>query len=375
MEKITFNKAALYTDCRHFPGDKPCVFHKNEQVVCSKCNYYLPIETKILITKLDAMGDVLRTTFLLPILVRKYPDAHITWIVSKKSKDVLKGNHLIDRIWLYEDSFLALANEKFDIVINLDLSQKSLDLAAYAKANKKYGFIKDEKGCVVPLNETAKKWLCMSAFDNVKKENKDTYQKLAADVCEVEFNKENIIVPLEDEAVTYAQKFFEEHKLFNKTIVGLNIGSGARWVSKRWPVSHWEALAKLLSKAEFHLVIFGGPEEEEIEKELLKHSKAISTGTNNTIERFFALITQIDIMVTGDTLGLHAALGLNKKIVALFGPTSPQEIEMYGKGEKIVVPRHCISCYKTSCENDEKDCLELISPEEVYRAVIDLSKK
>ena len=49
----------LKTDCKHFPGDKPCKPNKLENKKCDDCEYYSPIKFKILIIKLDAVGDVL----------------------------------------------------------------------------------------------------------------------------------------------------------------------------------------------------------------------------------------------------------------------------------------------------------------------------
>ena len=69
----------LKLDCRFFYGDKPCIFNKTEGIVCDDCNYYSPIKMKILIVKLDAIGDVLRTTSILPPLKKEYPDSYITW--------------------------------------------------------------------------------------------------------------------------------------------------------------------------------------------------------------------------------------------------------------------------------------------------------
>ena len=52
--------------CRYFLGDRPCKWHKKEGVSCV-CRYFTPVQENILIIKLDAVGDVLRTTCLLPI--------------------------------------------------------------------------------------------------------------------------------------------------------------------------------------------------------------------------------------------------------------------------------------------------------------------
>ena len=54
----------LHTDCRHYQGSMPCVFHKREGRLCDGCVDYDPIRSRILIVKLAAIGDVLRTDWL-----------------------------------------------------------------------------------------------------------------------------------------------------------------------------------------------------------------------------------------------------------------------------------------------------------------------
>ncbi len=77
------------TDCRYFVGEKPCVFHKEHGVKCNDCKYYSPVRERILIIKMGAKGDVLRSTSILTGLKEKYPDSHITWVVEKGSQELL----------------------------------------------------------------------------------------------------------------------------------------------------------------------------------------------------------------------------------------------------------------------------------------------
>jgi heptosyltransferase-2 len=117
-------KYNVLTDCLHFPLDRPCQFHKRSGELCRCENYEalpsvkLPASvTKILIIKLDAMGDVLRTTFMLPGLKEKYGNISVTWVVAPVSVEALEGNPLIGRIWPFgKDVFCLIASEKFDIV-------------------------------------------------------------------------------------------------------------------------------------------------------------------------------------------------------------------------------------------------------------------
>ena len=76
-------------------------------------------------------------------------------------------------------------------------------------------------------------------------------------------------------------------------------------------------------------------------------------------------------MVSGDTIAMHIAIALRKLVVAIFGPTCAQEIELYGRGRKIVSKLECSPCYKREC-NKEINCMSTISLDEVYHAVLDL---
>ena len=82
---------------------------------------------------------------------------------------------------------------------------------------------------------------------------------------------------------------------------------------------------------------------------------------------FFAMVALCDLVVCGDTMAMHAALGLKKNVVAIFGPTSYNEIEMYGRGIKIV-SMECNCCYKPDC-NKKVKCMDKVSVENVLDAI------
>src|SRR4028118_659784 len=82
------------SDCRYYVGEKPCRFKCDH----NGCTHFEPFGTRILIIKLGAIGDVLRTTPLLPILKARYPQSHITWLVEEAAAPLLRGNRYIDKV-------------------------------------------------------------------------------------------------------------------------------------------------------------------------------------------------------------------------------------------------------------------------------------
>jgi len=82
---------------------------------CEGCKFYDKISKKILIIKLGAMGDVIRTTPLIPLIRKKYPNSQITWLVGEQSKELAKA----DRVLVYNlDNVLRLQKEEFDVVFS-----------------------------------------------------------------------------------------------------------------------------------------------------------------------------------------------------------------------------------------------------------------
>jgi heptosyltransferase-2 len=73
-------------------------------------------------------------------------------------------------------------------------------------------------------------------------------------------------------------------------------------------------------------------------------------------------------------VALHIAIALKKFTVAIFGPTCDKEVELYGRGIKIISPIDCRPCYKKQCTRDI-NCMDLIKPEEVFTAVQKLLSK
>lgn len=373
----------IKTDCIHFPIDRPCRFHKEQGIKCGACDHYVPVTApaggaaeEILIIKLGAMGDVLRTTFLLPGLRNKYPRSRITWIVAAGSTGVLEGNPFLSAVVPLNDKVYALlAAKKFDIVVNLDLSPVSISLATLAMARKRIGYWLNGWRRVQYSNRFAREWLSMSAFDDLKKANTRTYQYWMAKIAGLPRVDYEICTPLADDAVARAAAFAKKHKIGGKPVVGINPGAGGRWQLKKWSDKGYGELLKRCAAAGYTVLLYGGPEEEKLLASYLRKAKgaAVSTGTANALPDFFALLDLCDVLVTGDTMAMHAALGLKKKVVAIFGPTSAAEIELYGRGRKVVSSVPCACCYRTECPVTP-NCMETITADAVWTALTSLMK-
>lgn len=359
-------------DCRFFKGERPCSPYK----LCGGCPDYKPFGKRILIIKLGAIGDVLRTTPLLSALKNKWPESFITWLTFPESMDVLKYNPFIDCILAYNlASALRLEVECFDMLLCLDKMPDATALINKIKAGEKKGFCMGEKGELLPLNKQAEYAYRLGLDDKLKfKENKKTYQEMVFEIAGIPYNREEYILKFSPQENAYTNSLRKRYKLGKNKVVGLNTGCGKIFDTKKWTIDGFVKVARFLDKMKVKTLLLGGPEEVGRNKEISKRLKgrAVHAGCDNTMRQFMSIVDLCDCIVTADTIALHLAIALRKKVIALFGATSGEEIDLYNRGEKIIADTPCSPCYKSICLDKNNICMESITPEMVSGAIMKL---
>ena len=272
-----------------------------------------------------------------------------------------------------QKQFCVFIVEEFDVVINLDSAQNSAVLASTAKGSEKIGYGLDARGNVFPFNIEAVTWLEMGAFDDLKKKNTRSFQDLMIDLCRLKTTKKEIIVELSEEELGFARFFAKQFGLDHQSLkIGMNTGASGRWQFKQWTREGYEKLIRLLlERTSASILLYGGPPEKERNEYLSKlhPTRVVNTGTDNSLRMFFALVTLSDLFLTGDTLALHVATALKKKVIALFGPTSAAEIDSYnGQIIKVQANLDCLVCYKPRCDFNP-NCMNSITPEQIFSII------
>ena len=341
-----------YSNCKFFKGDVPCKEHKLKGKRCP-CESYTPIDKKILIIKLGAAGDVIRTTPILYPLKKHYSNSYIVWI--SYYPELLPS--LIDEpLGFSLQSILRILAEEFDILINLDKDKEALSLTNLVKAKTKKGFFLKDGKCM-PINKEAYHKFLTGIDDKVSRENSFSYLEEIFHICGFSYNKEPYILEVEN--------FPLKLKNLKRPVIGLNTGCGERWPTRLWPEDYWVQLAGVLQKKGYSVVILGGPQEDEKNKRIAHNSGALYLGYF-PLKEFISLVNECDCIITQVSLAFHIAIGLKKKVILMNNVFNRNEFELYGCGKIIEPPVDCLGCYKNFCE---KKCMELISVEDVIREV------
>jgi ADP-heptose:LPS heptosyltransferase len=360
-------------DCRHFTGSVPCAPHKHDRRPCETCGAYEPTSTRILIVKLAASGDVLRTTCVLPALRAQYPQAQITWITERVSAPLLEANPFIDRVVARDDALERLMIERFDIVFGLDPDEPGAAMASIATATARVGFVLDAAGRVLPANDSARHWWAMGIDDNRKRANRRTYPELLYEACGLSgpVALPQLLIP-SDALCRMRTVFAPKLEPFERVIV-LNTGGGARWAQKKWTPPHYAEFINRIRDAhrDWAVLVVGGPAEASFNAWLLATARGegvIDGGSDRSLRDFGAVLSLGDIVVTSDSLALHMATALGVSAVVLVGPTSPWELELYGRGEVVHAGVPCLACYRRRCPL-AITCMDLLKPDQVVEAV------
>ncbi|MFH1415429.1 MAG: glycosyltransferase family 9 protein [Elusimicrobiota bacterium] len=338
--------------------------------------------TKVLIIKLGAMGDVLRTTGVLPVLKEKYNGAEIWWLVDETSREILEGNPDVDNIIVFEeknirDTAAMLKKEGFTLVINLEESMDAVSIATGLGA-RCLGLI-EERGEIVPAPGAEEMWK-MSILgpspenDILKKENTRTYQEIVKAMLGLERSAGMPYINTDSENRKYADNILKKHGLAaGQRIIGINFGSGERWPTKRLPVDRvCELIEVFSSSGDNALVIFGGKSEAANIDIIRTKYPDLLYALDLPVKVFAALIGKCEVLITTDTLALHTALAVKTNLIALFGPTSAAEIELFGLGRKLIAPVSCYCCYKKKCSLNPF-CMDMFNPAEIMGIIEKLS--
>ncbi len=345
-------------DCLHFRGDIPCRPHKARGVHCDGCPEYVEREGRILIIKLGAAGDVIRTTPLLLPLKRDYPNHLITWITQ--FPDLLPPE--VDDPRPCDVATITWARHvEFDLLLNLDKDREACALADEIEARHKRGFRLAEDGFCEPVDDgpAAAKFLT-GVFDDVNQANGLSYLQEIFAIAGYEFAGEGYLL---DRSAT-APAFELPHE---GPVVGLNTGCGGRWTSRLWPEDRWAALARSLIDDGCCPLLLGGPEEHDKNRRLAEATGAFYPGVY-PLKTFTAVMDRCEVVVTAVTMAMHLAIGLEKQLVLINNIFNPAEFELYGRGEIVRPEQDCTCFFQPRC-TQPSFCLETLAPETVHAAV------
>lgn len=332
----------------------------------------------ILIIKLSALGDVIMTLPAFEALRRTYPNARIDWLVEEPAAGIIEGLPGLNRRLIsprhqlkkhfksgnYLDALKSIKNflkelraVNYDVVIDLQGLFKSGILTGLAKGRRKVGFDRTREKAYWFLNGK------IPPYDPELHAARRYLQAAAYLGAAVEDEPDKYFPPAEPAALEKAAAHLAP--INNRPYVILN--PGAKWVTKKWPLKHWQTLAALLQKdGRWQVVITGGRDDEADGQAIAEAApEALNLCGRTDLKTLAAIMAQAKLVVTGDTGPMHLAAAVGVKGLAMFGPTKPNRTGPFSHQFKVLSSDvDCLGCLKRTCDN--WICLDRLPPQTVF---------
>jgi heptosyltransferase-2 len=337
---------------------------------------------RILVVSLDALGAVLTTTAQLPAIKRSHPNSHLTWITRKNALPLLANNPFVDHLVEWNDeNRMVLLQQKFELALNADKSRPAAAFTNMVNADARRGFGLNENGAIVPLNAGAEYGFRLGVDDHFKfRLNQRSGNDILAEAWEVDYRRDEYVLQLSAAEQKECERWKKELGLEEAPLViGFNTGCAELFPLKKLEIeTQARAIRQIAAEMpEARIILLGGREDTERNQRLAELTDGIAIPTPTTLGLRTGIILEnlADIVVSGDSLGMHIAIALKKCVVAWFGLSCAAEVDLYDRGIKIIRDLPCAPCWKKACDMPYGPiCVTEFRPEWIVEAVREVYK-
>jgi heptosyltransferase II len=349
------------------------------------------MKKKVLVYALSGIGDALMFTPALQLMRKHLPEAQIDALVMFGGvKDNYERTGLFDSVihfdFMKEGAtkslfFLSKLAGKYDYTINVYPSNRKeyniISFLSLAKNRGAISYIRKDKRNLGFLN-------------SIRIQEKDNFHNVEENILLVrkmfdikDYEENDLLFPLNGNDENFAIDFLNRKTLAeDDLIIGFHAGCATlkNHIRRRWGPEKFIGLAKkLIEELNAKIILFGGPEEQELNGSILSevNNPSIFIVDSNNLAESAALIKKCKIMVTNDSSLMHVSAAMKRKVVAIIGPTNSNYIYPWHTKHKIVsLNLDCSPCFfyspkPLSCSRTDIQykCIKEIDVEMVFKEV------
>lgn len=334
--------------------------------------------SRILIIRLSAIGDVIETLPAIHALRTVYPEAYLGWVLEKGPYSLLQGHPDINELILFpkleirnafqkgnftearkiiKEFASELQGKNFDLAIDFQNLFKSGMVALFSGAKVRIGYNLLREGSRYFLTKT---YPAPKETMHFVEWQLELVRLLGADVSEVKF-----VLPHYSREEKVIEEFLRKNSITDSFFC---LAPGTSWPNKCWTT---EGMAALVDRLQSYgkVVIIGSELDRKTAEATIKIS---ATNPLNTIGRFnlrelAVLLRRSSLFFGGDTGPMHLAVAVGTQVIIWLGPTSRGLTGPYQKNAVTVsLNLPCQPCYKRKCNKNK--CMKDLTFEKVWAA-------
>jgi len=341
----------------------------------------------ILCIRLDTIGDVIMTTPAMMALQATRPDRRITLMTSSAGAAIAPLIPGLDDLIVYDSPWLKATAPRLDsepeFAMIEQLRQAKFDAAViftvYSQNPLPSAFLCYMAG--IPLRlahchenpyQLLTDWIKDPEPDQFTRHEVRRQLDLVASVgCQID--DERMILQTPSSATKRVKALLDEVGI-DRDIPWVVIHAGATAPSRRYPPEKFAIVARQLVQQGVQIIFTGTQPEQDLVETIRNHmgEPSISLVNRLNLSELTALLQFAPLLISNNTGPVHIAAAVGTSVVDVYALTNPQHTP-WGVPNRVLfhdVP--CRICYKSICPEGHHHCLELVEPESVLEASLEL---
>lgn len=354
---------------------------------------------RILVIRLDLIGDLVMSLVAVQALKKTYPQAEIDVVATPASAKVVNGHPDIHEviaydpnIWRRPKALLQRQNWRDVKLLRQRLRSQQYDLAicvhgtwsgimgVLSGAPRRVGFAKENYAGFLTDVVPGGHW---QPGDHIHEVD---YCLQLAHAAGAAIHAEDRVAHLTvgQQPLQEVEALLQQEGVSNdRPLIACHVCSN-NGQSKRWPLPYWARLIdRLVGENIAEVVLTGAPDDVPFIAEVLKrtHVKTINLAGKTSLLQLAALLQRADVMITGDSGPMHIGAAVGTPLIAIHGPTDPAQSGPMSPHATVVQDTiWCSPCYTAQgpadCRFFTTQCMKNISPERIFTIVLEkLSEK
>lgn len=347
---------------------------------------------RILVIRLDLIGDLVLSLSVVHTLKRAYPEAEIDLLAVPSSSKVALSDPNITQVIAYDPNVWRrpralvqpknwrdaiavvrrLRSRHYDIAVSV-FGDWAAVLAVLSGATRRVGFGRESYPGFMTDNVPGQHW---AKHDH---QHEVDYCLALAKAAGATVTKDDRVPQLyvDEKARKEVEQLLLDEGISPGTPLIVCHVSSNNGQSKRWPIPYWATLIDRLVRENVAQVVFSGaPDDLPLIESVTRrmHEHAVNLAGKTSLTQLAALMERADLLVTGDSGPMHIATAVGTPLIAIHGPTDPAESGPVSPYATILRSDiWCSPCYRAKntadCRFFTTQCMKNIPPNQVFDVV------
>ncbi len=349
---------------------------------------------RILIIRVDLIGDLVMSLPAIRVLKRTYPEAEIDLLAVPSSAKVVASDPDIAQVIAYDPNiwrrpkallqwrnwrnlfvlWRRLHAHHYDIAINL-FGEWASALILLSGAQRRLGFSHENYPGFLTDSVTGRHW-----DSNDSKHEVDYCLELAQAAGATTTPEDRIPhLAVDPNVVQQVEQLLQNEGMqTNRPLIACHVSSNNGY-AKRWPVPYWATLIdRLIREDRIQVVLTGAPDDMPLIMEVIQcmREQPINLAGKTSLTQLAALYKHANLLITGDSGPMHIAAAVGTPLIAIHGPTDPALSGPISPTATIMRSAiWCSPCYNAKgpadCRFHTTQCMKDITPTQVYEVVME----